>query len=80
MNKAPGLPLTVGLMGELVKNNKLGARWQLRGSKGLLWTLLPRGRMPSSRVPSFAAGSMGWGGLQKLAILLCRGRSVMGTS
>jgi hypothetical protein len=33
--------------------------------KGLLWTLLPRVGMPSNRVPSFAAGSMGggWGGV-----------------
>ncbi len=34
MNKAPGLPLTVGLMGELVKNNKLGHKVVSEGFKG----------------------------------------------
>ncbi len=34
MNKAPGLPLTVGLMGELVKNNKLGCKVAAEGFKG----------------------------------------------
>jgi hypothetical protein len=28
-----------------------GARWQLRGSKGLLWTPFPKGGIPSNRVP-----------------------------
>ncbi len=52
MNEAPGLLLTIGLMGELIKKDL----------KGLLWTFLPRGGMPSNRVPSFAVGSMGGGG------------------
>ncbi len=34
MNKAPGLPLTVGLMGELVKNNELGRKVAAEGFKG----------------------------------------------
>ncbi len=34
MNKAPGLPLTVGLMGELVKNDKLGHKVAAEGFKG----------------------------------------------
>ncbi len=34
MNKAPGLPLNVGLMGELVKNNKMGQDVAAEGFKG----------------------------------------------
>jgi hypothetical protein len=34
MNKAPGLPLTVGLMGELVKNNGLGRKVAADGFEG----------------------------------------------
>ncbi len=34
MNKAPGLPLTVGLMGELIKNNKMGHEVAAEGFKG----------------------------------------------
>jgi hypothetical protein len=34
MNKAPGLPLTVGLMGETVINNKLGQEVAAEGFKG----------------------------------------------
>jgi hypothetical protein len=34
VNKAPGLPLTVGLMGELVKNNKLGREVAAQGFVG----------------------------------------------
>ncbi len=34
MNKAPGLPLTVGLMGELVKNNELGRKVAAEGFEG----------------------------------------------
>ncbi len=34
MNKAPGLSLTVGLMGELVKNNELGCKVAAEGFKG----------------------------------------------
>jgi hypothetical protein len=34
VNKAPGLPLTVGLMGELVKNNGLGHKVAAEGFKG----------------------------------------------
>ncbi len=33
MNKAPGLLLTVGLMGELVKNNGLGCKVAAEGFK-----------------------------------------------
>ncbi len=31
MNKAPGLPLTVGLMGELIKNTELGHKVAAEG-------------------------------------------------
>ncbi len=34
MNEAPGLPLTIGLMGELVKNNELGRKVAAEGFKG----------------------------------------------
>jgi hypothetical protein len=34
VNKAPGLPLTIGLMGELVKNNKMGRKVAAEGFKG----------------------------------------------
>jgi hypothetical protein len=34
VNKAPGLPLNVGLMGELVKNNGLGRKVAAEGFKG----------------------------------------------
>jgi hypothetical protein len=34
VNKAPGLPLTVGLMGELVKNIRLGRKVAAEGFKG----------------------------------------------
>ncbi len=35
MNEALGLPLTVGLMGELTKNNELGRKVAAEGFKGL---------------------------------------------
>ncbi len=34
MNKAPGLPLNIGLIGELVKNNELGREVAAEGFKG----------------------------------------------
>jgi hypothetical protein len=34
MNEAPGLPLTIGLMGELVKNNELGCKVVAEGLNG----------------------------------------------
>jgi hypothetical protein len=34
MNKAPGLPLTIGLMGELVENNKMGHEVAAEGFEG----------------------------------------------
>jgi hypothetical protein len=34
VNKAPGLPLTIGLMGELVKNNRLGRKVVAEGFEG----------------------------------------------
>ena len=34
MNKAPGLPLTIGLMGELVQNNELGRKVAAEGLEG----------------------------------------------
>jgi hypothetical protein len=34
MNKAPGLPLTMGPMGELVKNDELGRKVAAEGFNG----------------------------------------------
>ncbi len=34
MNEAPGLPMTVGLMGELVKNKELGHEVAAEGFEG----------------------------------------------
>ncbi len=34
MNMAPGLPLTVGLMGELVENNEMGCKVAAEGFEG----------------------------------------------
>jgi hypothetical protein len=34
VNKAPGLPLTIGLMGELIKNNKMGDEVAAEGFEG----------------------------------------------
>ncbi len=34
MNEAPGLPLTIDLMGELVKNNKMGHEVAAEGFEG----------------------------------------------
>ncbi len=57
MNKAPGLLLTIGLMVELVENNELGPKVAAKGgSKGLLWTPLPKGGMVSNRVPGICCG------------------------
>ncbi len=61
MNEAPGLPLTVGLMGELVENKELGHKVVAEGFKGPALDPSTKGRMPCNRVPSFAAGSMGGG-------------------
>jgi hypothetical protein len=57
VNKAPGLLLTIGLMVELVENNELGPKVAAKGgSKGLLWTPLPKGGMVSNRVPGICCG------------------------
>ncbi len=34
MNKAPGLPLTIGLMGELVENNEFGRKVVAKSFEG----------------------------------------------
>ncbi len=34
MNEAPGLPLTISLMGELVKNKELGCKVAAEGFEG----------------------------------------------
>jgi hypothetical protein len=34
VNEAPGIPLTVGLMGELAKNKELGCKEAAEGFKG----------------------------------------------
>jgi hypothetical protein len=43
VNKALGLPLTVGLMGELVKNNELGCQVATEGLEGPALDPLTRG-------------------------------------
>ncbi len=44
MNKALGLPLTIGLMGELVKNNELGREVVAEGFKRPALDLFTKGR------------------------------------
>ncbi len=44
MNKAPGLPLTIGLMGELVLNAKLGHKVAAEGFRGPALDPFPQGR------------------------------------
>ncbi len=56
MNAAPGLPLTIGLIGELVEKKELECKVAVRGSKGLLWIPLPRGGMPNNRFPGIFCG------------------------
>ncbi len=34
MNEAPGQPLTIGLMGKLVENNKIGCKVAAEGFEG----------------------------------------------
>ncbi len=43
MSKAPGLPLTIGLMGELVKNAELMRKVALEGFKGPALDPFPQG-------------------------------------
>jgi hypothetical protein len=44
MNKAQGLPLTIGLMGELVKNAELGREVAAEGFEGSALDPLPQGQ------------------------------------
>jgi hypothetical protein len=44
MNEAPGLPLTIGLMGELVKNAELGREVAAEGFKGPALDPFPQGQ------------------------------------
>jgi hypothetical protein len=44
MNKAPGLPLTIGLIGELVKNNELGRKVTAEGFNGPTLDPFTKGR------------------------------------
>jgi hypothetical protein len=44
MNKAPGLSLTIGLMGELVENAKLGHKVPAEGFKGPAFDLFLQGQ------------------------------------
>ncbi len=58
MNEALNLPLTIVLMGELVKNNELGREV---AAEGLEWPALDsstEGGMRCNRIPVFAAGSV----------------------
>jgi hypothetical protein len=43
MNKAPVLPLTIGLMGELVENAELGRKVAAEGFKGPALDPFPQG-------------------------------------
>ena len=43
MNEAPGLPLTIGLMGELVKNAELGCKVAAEGFNGPTLDPFPQG-------------------------------------
>jgi hypothetical protein len=56
VNEALGLPLTIGLMGELVENKEVGCQVAADGFKGLLWTHLLRGVMPSNGFPGICCG------------------------
>ncbi len=57
MNKAPGLPLTIGLMGELVENKELGHKVAGEGFEGpALDPSAEGGRMPSNRFPGICCG------------------------
>ncbi len=44
MNEAPGLPLTIGLMVELVENAELGCEVAAEGFKGPALGPFPQGR------------------------------------
>ncbi len=44
MNEAPGLPLKIGLMGELVKNAKLGRKVAAEGFEGPALDPFPQGQ------------------------------------
>ncbi len=43
MNEAPGLLLTIGLMGELAKNKELGCKVAAEGFEGPALDLSPKG-------------------------------------
>jgi hypothetical protein len=42
MNRAPGLPFTIGLMGELVENAELGRKVAAEGFKGPAFDPFPQ--------------------------------------
>jgi hypothetical protein len=44
VNEAPGLPLTIGLMGELVKNNESGHKVAAEGFNGPTLNPFTKGR------------------------------------
>jgi hypothetical protein len=44
VNKAPGLPLTMGPMGELVENNELGRKVAAEGFNGHTLDTITEGR------------------------------------
>jgi hypothetical protein len=71
VNKVPGLLVIMGPMGELVENAELGARWQLRGSMGLLWTPSPKGGLPSNMVSRCLLRVVWREWMRKLATLPC---------
>ena len=56
MNKAPGLPLTVGLMGELVKNNKLGHKVADEGFRGPALDPFTKGQDAKEQGSQFCCG------------------------
>jgi hypothetical protein len=59
MNEAPGLPLTVGLMGELVKNNKLGHKVADEGFRGPALDPFTKGQDAKKQGSQFCCGFMG---------------------
>jgi hypothetical protein len=61
MNKAPGLPLSVGLMGELIENKKVGHKVSAEGFKGL--ALDPSARGGECQVKGFPVFVAGLGGM-----------------
>jgi hypothetical protein len=59
VNKELGLPLTIGLMGELVDNNELGRKVADEGFEGPALDPFTRAKWQVTGFPVFVAGSVG---------------------